>query len=263
MKAAPIDAELIAQQVAARGLDWFYREQTASTNADVLQHYAQSQREVVAVCETQSAGRGRRGRQWHSPRARNIYCTIGLLKALPANRQGLLSIVTGLALCRAIEASTAARVELKWPNDLLAAGEKLGGILIESRPHDNSTFFFAIGFGINLFLQADEIAAIGQPATSLDRLTARPPDRNALLAAAIDSVVAAIRDFDHNEADQIVEQFRDYDAMHGRRVEVLCGSERRVGINRGISATGELRLETENGEQLHSAAEISLRSAIE
>ena len=198
MKAAPIDAGRVGQRVASHGLDWCYRDQTDSTNADVLQHYGEFRREVVAVSETQNAGRGRRGRQWHSPYARNIYCTVGLFKSLPANRQGLLSIVTGMALCRAIEASTAARVELKWPNDLLAGGEKLGGILIESRPHDATSFFFAIGFGINLSMHADEVAAIGQPVTSLDRLTARPPDRNALLSVAIDSVVAAIREFDLN-----------------------------------------------------------------
>ncbi len=261
MKAAPIDADRVGQRVALHGLDWCYRDETGSTNADVLQHYGEFRREVVAVSEAQSAGRGRRGRDWHSPHARNIYCTVGLLKSLPANRQGLLSIVTGLALCRAIEASTAARIELKWPNDLLAGGEKLGGILIESRPHDADSFFFAIGFGINLFLHADEVADIGQPVTSLDRLTETAPDRSALLTAAIDSVVTAIREFDPNAVERLIDEFRDYDALHGSEVEVICGSERRVGINRGITAHGELRLETEDGLQLHSAAEISLRPA--
>lgn len=263
MKAAPIDADRVGQRVASHGLDWHYRDQTGSTNADVLGHYGEFRREVVAVSEAQSAGRGRRGRQWYSPYARNIYCSIGLLKSLPANRQGLLSIVTGLALCRAIEASTAARVELKWPNDLLAGGAKLGGILIESRPHDAASFFFAIGFGINLYIHADEAAAIGQPVTSLDRLTEDAPDRTALLSAAIDSVVASIRDFDLNGVERLVDEFRDYDAMHGSEVEVICGSERQVGINRGITAHGELRLETESGMQTHSAAEISLRPVVE
>ncbi len=261
MKPQPIEAERLRQRVEAQGFDWYYRDETGSTNADVLQHYRDHRREVIAVSETQSAGRGRRGRQWHSPHGRNIYCTIGLLKSLPPNRQGLLSIVTGLALCRAIEASTATRVRLKWPNDLLAEGRKLGGILIESRPHDAESFFFAIGFGINLFLHADEIAAIAQPVTSLERQSEAVPDRGRVLDAAIESVVTAIRDFEPSQAPGLVEDFREYDALHGDEVEVISAGGRLVGINRGITVDGELKLETEDGVQLQHAAEISLRPA--
>ena len=261
MTAEPIDAGRVGSRAAFHGLDWCYRDQTGSTNADVLQHYGEFRREVVAVSEAQSAGRGRRGRQWHSPGARNIYCTIGLLKSLPANRQGLLSIVTGIALCRAIEASTAARIEIKWPNDLLAGGQKLGGILIESRPHDRETFFFAIGFGINVFMSAKELAAIGQPVTSIEREAAQMPDRSAVLVDAIDSVISSIRAFDASRAARLVADFREHDALHDREVEVISAGERIAGINRGITENGELRLETSAGMQLHSAAEISLRPA--
>lgn len=142
MKGEPIDEVLIGQKVAALGLDWLYRAETGSTNADVLDHYGENRREVVAFSESQSAGRGRRGREWHSPSARNIYCTIGLQKVLPAKHQGLLSIVTGLAICRTLRQQAGAAVRLKWPNDLLAEGRKFGGILIESRAHDRDSFFF-------------------------------------------------------------------------------------------------------------------------
>lgn len=259
MTAQPIRADSAGSIAARHGLDWHYRERTESTNADVLNHYRQHRREVVAVSEAQSAGRGRRGRQWHSPYARNIYCTIGLLKTMPANRQGLLSILTGLALCRALETVSAARIELKWPNDLLAAGRKLGGILIESQPHDEDSFFFAIGFGINVFMDDAQLDEIAQPVTSLDRMAARALDRTDLLEAAIEAVVGAIREFDETRVAQLVEEFRQADAFHGREVEVISAGERILGINRGISPDGELRLETGAGLQLHSAAEISLK----
>jgi BirA family biotin operon repressor/biotin-[acetyl-CoA-carboxylase] ligase len=263
MKGEPIDEALIGQKVAAHGLDWLYRSETGSTNADVLDYYREHRREVVAFSELQKAGRGRRGRQWHSPVARNIYCTVGLQKALPAKQQGLLSIVTGIALCRALRRNAGAAIDLKWPNDLLAGERKLGGILIESRPHDGESFFFAIGFGLNLFMREDELSAFGQPATSLDRVVAGELDRGEILATLIDAVIAEIRAFDPLQAQSLVEEYAEFDAFHGREVEVTSGGQRIRGINRGIAAGGQLQLETEQGLQLHSAAEISLRAAAE
>jgi BirA family biotin operon repressor/biotin-[acetyl-CoA-carboxylase] ligase len=262
MKGQPIDAESIGQRVARHGFDWRYSQETGSTNADVLQHFDEHAREVVAFSEAQRSGRGRRGRQWHSPYASNLYCTVGLFKSLPANRQGLLSIVTGLALCRALRHIADAELSLKWPNDLLFEGRKIGGILIESRAHGDGNFFFAIGFGVNVFMHADELAEIAQAATSLDRVASAPLDRTRLLGAAIDSVVESIRAFDPGEVASLIDDFDAFDAFSGQSVEVTSAERRIRGINRGIAADGQLRLETETGLELHSAAEISLRPGV-
>ena len=259
MKRRPIDAPALAQRVARHGLDWRYSDETGSTNADVLAHYAEHGREVIAFSEKQSRGRGRRGREWHSPHASNIYCSIGLLKTLPTGRQGLLSIVAGLALCRALRQCTAAPVRLKWPNDLLLDGRKLGGVLIESRAHADGRHFFAIGFGVNVYMQPRELDAIAQPATSLAQALAAPPDRGALLCAAIDHVVEAIRAFDAADTTSLAAEFDRFDAFSGEAVEVISAGRRVRGRNRGIAADGQLRLETENGIDLYPAAEISLR----
>jgi len=258
MKGEPINVELVGGKVAQQGLDWRYSLETGSTNFDVLDHYSEFGREVIAVSESQSLGRGRRGREWHSPFARNIYCSIGLVKALPAKNQGLLSIVTGLALCKTLRQKVTPKISLKWPNDLLVEGRKLGGILIESQPHKAESFFFAIGFGLNVFMTDEDLAAIAQPATSLDQISTQPIDRSEVLTAAIDAVVRAVRDFDPLQSPDLIAEFEVFDAFHGEEVEVVSGQERIHGINRGITADGQLKLETEQGLQLHSAAEISL-----
>lgn len=258
MSGEPIN-EIEARQAAERhGFDWHYREHTESTNLDVLQHHDSYQREVIAVSESQRAGRGRRGRQWHSPCARNIYCTIGIRKQIPANRQGLLSIVTGLALCRAVSQSTGISPTLKWPNDLLLEGLKLGGILIESRPLDTERFFFAVGFGLNVHMTPVELAEIPQPATSLDQAVSTA-DRTRVLVASIESVIESIRAFEYTAVQKLMDEFDAYDAFHGQPIEVISGDHRVTGINRGINADGQLQLETGQGVQIHSAAEISLR----
>jgi len=263
MPGEPINEAAVREAVELHGFDWHYRHNTESTNADVLQYQQQHQREVVAVSEAQSAGRGRRGRQWLSPFARNIYCSIGITKEIPAHSQGLLSIITGLALCKALEQSAVVMVGLKWPNDLLFEGRKLGGILIESRPLDETCFYFAIGFGLNVFMTATELAEIPQPATSLSQIAVAEVDRTQVLTASIDSVIRSIRQFDHNAVQELIADFAQFDVFHGRAIDVITGDSRTRGINRGITPAGQLQLETEQGMELHSAAEISLRAVTE
>jgi len=260
MEAEPINEAMVRRAVEAQGLDFHYLAETGSTNADALAHQASTGRDVVAFSEAQSAGRGRRGRQWLSPFARNIYCTIGISRDIPAARQGLLSIVTGIALCRTLRQATGLQLQLKWPNDLLLDGHKLGGILIESRTLCAGRFFFAVGFGLNLMMSADELASLDRPATSIGQNFRGALDRSALLVATIDAVVSAIRDFRTDAVARLMSEFAGLDAYRDATVEVVIGEQCISGINRGIDASGQLRLETAQGIELHSAAEISLRA---
>ena len=261
MSGQPIDAERVRQAVAALNLDWHYRAETGSTNADALQHHAATARNVVAFGEAQTAGRGRRGRQWLSPAARNLYCTVGLRRTIDPASQGLLSIVTGIALCRALRDHTGLEIALKWPNDLLLAGDKFGGILIESRASDDEQVFFAIGFGLNLFMPEGELDALDRPATSLHYHVDDVLDRSALLIATIEAVHDAVTGFAVEGVDALIAEFARYDAYHDETVEVIGLDGSVCGINRGIDARGQLRLETGAGIELHSAAEISLRGS--
>lgn len=259
MNFEPIDAERVGERVERLGLDWHYRDATGSTNADALELYAGSRRDLVVFAEAQSAGRGRRGREWVSPPARNIYCTIGLARELPAPSQGLLSLVTGLALRAALEDGADVDIDLKWPNDLLHAGRKLGGILIESRALAERRFLFAIGFGINVHMREGELAALDIPATSVAAVAPRPVDRGELLIAAIAAVTAAIRDFDPADAARWIAEFERSDAYHGSEIEIVIGEVSRRGVYDGIEPDGRLRLATDAGIERHAAAEISLR----
>ena len=255
-----IDVTAIGRLLEPLEFDWLYRQGTESTNVDVLRYHEQHQRQVVAFSETQSAGRGRRGRQWISPFARNIYCTIGITKSMPAESLGLLSIVTGIAICRALQGVGIDAVALKWPNDLLFAGHKFGGILIESRPLADGNYFFAVGFGLNVFMTEDELADVPQPTTSLDRISSVPVYRTSLLSAVLSSVIHSVQAFDAAQIDELIGEFQQFDAFHGKLIEVISGDDVTRGINRGIGSTGQLRLETSAGIELYSAAEISLRA---
>ncbi|MEM7562712.1 MAG: biotin--[acetyl-CoA-carboxylase] ligase [Pseudomonadota bacterium] len=241
------------------GFDCDYRQQTESTNADALHYYQTHQRPVVAVSESQTAGRGRRGRTWLSPFARNIYCSIGLEKSLPASGQGLLSIVTGIALCRSLRELLDCEVRLKWPNDLLFEGAKLGGILIESRPLETDRFFFVIGFGLNVKMTDEELGSIPQAASSLQHLSKTAVDRQEVLLRCIEAVVSDVTKFDATTTTDVMREFTHFDACLNQSVEVISSGERVRGVCLGISDQGLLLLQTDSGTRSFSSAEVSLR----
>ena len=261
-KLALIDLDLIRAKLSTAtlldGFEWQYRQVTESTNADALQLFETRQSPCIALAEMQTGGRGRRGRQWLSPFAKNIYCTIGILKTLESCNPGLLSIVTGIALVQSLAKLGIEGIKLKWPNDLVYQNQKLGGILIESRSISKQDYFFAIGFGINVTMNAEDLAAIPQPATSLSLMTDSVVSRDAVLVEVIQQVVKAIDAFDRTSIPRMVENFHALDALRGQSISVQSGHESIDGLNLGINAEGQLQLETGQGRQVFSAADISL-----
>ncbi|MEM7308414.1 MAG: biotin--[acetyl-CoA-carboxylase] ligase [Planctomycetota bacterium] len=121
----------------------------------------------VHVADEQTAGRGSRGRHWHSPPGAGLYASVVWMPPPPAPAPSALTMAAALAVRDAALALGASELVLKWPNDLLAAGAKLCGILVESRGLDPERPAFVCGIGLNL-LQRDFPADLGgRPATSL------------------------------------------------------------------------------------------------
>lgn len=262
-----LDVDSLQVELARRDLssDCQYALVTESTNLDVL---ALLDKQVdpqlnpsIAICEKQNSGKGRRGNHWVSPFGRNIYCTVGLLKSIKPANLGLLSIVTGLALCRALIKLGFEDIKLKWPNDLYHQNKKLGGILIESRPMSESQYYLAIGFGINLDMSDDELAAIKQAATCLNAIASQPVSRNQILLETVDQVQKDIRAFDEHAISQVVEAFDEFDFLSGMPVNILSSGQTIAATNAGITRTGQLQAQTAQGLMLFSAADISLRRA--
>jgi len=117
----------------------------------------------VVSADRQRAGRGRRGRRWLSDRPDNIYCSIGLVLEITPEALGLLPLLTGVCLAEALQRQ-GFQPRLKWPNDLLIGGRKLGGILIENRALGSDRHALTVGFGLNRRLDPEQLRTIGQPA---------------------------------------------------------------------------------------------------
>lgn len=234
-------------------------DQCESTNqlcAGLARHGA------VVVAEQQTAGRGRRGNRWHSSESGNIYCSMGIEKRLPGASLGLLSLTVGVSIARVLHAEGVSAVRLKWPNDILLQGAKLGGILIENRMLSPDNFFLVIGFGLNLQLEPVTLQAIDQPAIALNHVLPEPVDRQQLLAKLIAEIFRNLNAFQPEDAQSLIEEFSELDHFHGQAVRIRVDADEIEGHYLGIEEDGQLLVRTTKGEQRFAAAEISLRGRV-
>ncbi|HEY4128522.1 MAG TPA: biotin--[acetyl-CoA-carboxylase] ligase, partial [Gammaproteobacteria bacterium] len=158
---------------------------------------ARSSDPEVCFAEFQSAGRGRRGRAWISPFGANLYMSMNWrFEEWPAGFTAL-GMVTAIAAVRALSKLGLSGVHIKWPNDLVAAGRKLGGVLIDIQGEPPRTTRAVIGLGLNVRMPAQSAEQIDQPWMDLAGLSeGSPPERNALAAALIEALVGALREFE-------------------------------------------------------------------
>ena len=230
---------------------------TGSTNSDLMQSEVVSIDGRVILAETQLSGRGRRGRTWISPFARNIALTMGCAVQRSGPDLGGLSLVVGFGVLKALEGLGIEHLALKWPNDILYQGRKLCGVLIEM-DHSRQSPEAVIGIGVNHSGAELVRAKVDRGLAELVEAE-RPPSRNATVAAVITSVREQVALFNAHG----FERFRPaWDAKHyfsGREVRVTGAGAAIIGRVLGVSSDGELHLSTSCGEEFLSGGEISMR----
>ena len=226
-----------------------YLPSTSSTNSDALAAAREgAPHGSVFLADEQTAGRGRGGHAWLSTAGDGLYVSMILRLAVPAERLLLLPLAAGLAAAQAIYEVTGLAVDLRWPNDLLMGPEKVGGILVETRPSTKESDRGAVvGIGINVHQQKFP-GDLATPATSLDLAAGRRVSRQALLVAllrALEREVVAVTDT--SEAKRIPARVEAASSwVSGRRVEVN-GPQACVGTTAGLDDNGFLCIETGAG----------------
>ncbi len=211
----------------------------------------------VAVAEFQTAGRGRRGRTWSGTAGANVALSMGHAVDVPVSRVGALSLVVGLAAVDVLECAGVDGVGLKWPNDVMLNGAKLGGVLIEL-VDATPPVSVIIGIGLNVELDAATRASIPAPVATI-RDVCDSVDRNALIGALISRVHDFTRAFEQSGFTRFKPVWESLDIHAGQLVDVAGGDHRTTGRVSGVTDAGELRLDTEAGELTFNAGEVSLR----
>lgn len=217
---------------------------------------------AVCLAERQTAGRGRRGRVWVSPYAANLYLSLGWqFDDLPPGFTAL-AMVAAIAVVRALRQLDVEGVAIKWPNDLYAAGKKLGGILVDLQGEPTAQVRAVIGIGINVRMPRAVIEKIDQPWTDLAMLTAgRAPRRNALAAGIVTALVPALMLFAVRGFAAFVDAWRALDLVAGRSVELHQEAGVVCGTALGVDSDGALLLRTEGGTRRYVSGDLSLRLA--
>ena len=240
------------------------RWQIDSTSDALLRAAAVDARDLsVCVAETQSAGRGRRGRDWQSPLGGNVY--FSLLRRFVQGMGSLsgLSLVAGVALIEALTDCGVAGVGLKWPNDVLADGRKLAGVLVELGGEFLGPCHAVIGIGINLRLPADagiDQPRIEQPYIDLAQLCAgAPPSRNRLIGRLLVRLIAALDRFASTGFAGFRADYARHDLLAGRAVRVHTADGVRDGNADGVDERGALRVRHGASRVAYDSAEVTVR----
>jgi BirA family biotin operon repressor/biotin-[acetyl-CoA-carboxylase] ligase len=213
----------------------------------------------VCLAEYQSAGRGRRGRQWVSPFGSQIYLSMywhleqGLSAAMG------LSLLSALAVSDAIFAVSGVQVELKWPNDIYIEGVKLAGILIDLEGQALEPSHSVIGIGLNLNMPAQAAEKIDQRWTDLQSHSETEIDRNALSAQLISCLHTRLQQHQNEGLVTMLDEWHAHDVYLNKRVKILTGERVTKGICRGINNQGALLLEINGQVKPIYGGEVSLR----
>ena len=258
-----LDANAIRAQLGGAAGAWLKTLEVfphiGSTNTELMQRAAGGAIDgTVLLAEAQTAGRGRRGRQWASPFARNLALSLGIRIRRPLEEIGAVSLAVGVAVARTLAAAGVPGVTLKWPNDVLADERKLCGILIEL-PGAAALPEVVVGIGVNMGSAATLAHRVEQPIA--DVLEHVPQaSRNAIAGLLIDAVFSLCRRFEADGFAAIKPAYEALHGFHGRPARIVTGTETFEGTVVGVDLDGALRFRSAAGERAFSAGEVSLRA---
>ena len=243
----------------AKQIHWF--DTIDSTNTEAKRMAANgAPHGTVLIADRQTGGRGRMGRSFHSPAGTGLYLSVLLRPQCPAQKLMHLTCATAVAACDALEQAAGLRPGIKWTNDLVVAGKKLGGILTElSLDADGKAAWAVIGIGINCGQQAEDFPAdIRDIATSLALCTGKSIDRAAVAAALIKSLAHMA---DHPEdPGAYLSRYRENCITLGQDISLIRGQELRHGKALDIDDQGALLVQFPDGHtEAVNSGEVSVR----
>jgi BirA family biotin operon repressor/biotin-[acetyl-CoA-carboxylase] ligase len=237
--------------------------QIDSTSSELARLASASSDDARAcLAEIQTHGRGRRGRTWRMPLGGGI--ALSQLRRFDVGMAALagLSLVAGVAVMRALRDAGVAGAALKWPNDIVANGRKLGGILVELGGDALGPCHAIVGIGLNIAIGASAGAAIDQPWTDLAALAnGRPVSRNRVAGLVLSRLAEALDAFAAAGFEAFADEYAAHDALGGREIVVAGGRESWHGVASGVTSRGALRVMRDGVEVAVDSGEVSVRDA--
>jgi len=215
---------------------------------------------TVVIADSQKKGKGRLGRTWISPPGRNIYMSIAFKPKLDTREATMLTLLTAVACAHAIRKISGLQVSIKWPNDLILSGKKIGGILTEIRADIDKVNLAVIGIGINVNMGREDFTdEIRSLATSVKEESGNYCSRNEL-------VIEVLRQMEHFYSMlmnmgkyPLLNEWKILSSTLGKSVKVVIGDETLIGLAEDIDDNGMLILKLDSGLRRQiSAGDITL-----
>jgi len=214
---------------------------------------------TLLVADEQSKGKGRMGRSWYSPPRLGLWMSLILRPDIPPFKAPGLSICAGLALAQAILEMTGIEAKIKWPNDCLIDGKKVGGILLELSAELDRINFVIVGIGVNVNHSAKDFPKnLSQTATSIKIKLGKDISRLALLTSFLEKFERIYLDFKKNGLSPQREMIKSYSSLLGKKVTVKFGKEKIEGMAENIDENGSLVIKTQKGEKVVTAGEVTV-----
>lgn len=258
-----INAQEIKSRLHTRywGQETMFFEEVDSTN-NVAKKMAEegAPHGRLVIAENQNAGKGRRGRTWSSPEGTGIWMTFILRPQISPQAASMLTLVAAMAVRKAIYLETGLETVIKWPNDIVAGGKKICGILTEMSAELEWINYVVVGVGINANIRKfpDEIS---DKATSLILETGRTVDRSRMVSAYGNAFEEYYNRFlETGNLALLKDEYNSSLANFHNQVRVLDTAGEFVGISRGINDVGELVVTDDEGtERIVRSGEVSVR----
>lgn len=237
--------------------EFCYFEEIDSTNAFLLRNQADLPKGSLCWAQTQSAGRGRRGRQWVSPQTENLY--FSLLWRYDNKTMGNLSglsLAVAICIVQTLSAHGVSDLQIKWPNDIYFQGKKAGGILIENS-FGQQGLSLIIGIGLNLKMDVD-VAQIDQAWADLAEFRL---DRTAFLTDLVRILQEMLQHYPLSGFAPWLNEWQKWDYLQGQAVRLSMENAEIQGIAQGVNDQGELLLDINGELRAFLMGELSVRLA--
>jgi BirA family biotin operon repressor/biotin-[acetyl-CoA-carboxylase] ligase len=215
---------------------------------------------TLVISEKQTRGKGRMGRKWHSSPKKGLYFSLILRPKLPPSKTPGISLMAGLAVARAIYATTGVKALMKWPNDIIYNGKKLSGILIELEAELDRVEYLVVGIGINVnHLRKDFPLTLGAKATSLKIITKKDVLRAEILRNILIQFEKLYDSFCRHGLKYMGPELILCSSVLGKRVSLHMGKKKIIGQAVGFDDNGGLIIKSKSGLNSYSAGELTSR----
>ena len=251
MDSRPLDRDRTLRGLKARsfGKSLLKIYECGSTN-DVLKERAENgaPHGFVVVAESQSAGRGRMGRVWQSPKG-GVWLSILIRPQNPPELLSSLPLIGALGVARALVEDFGVPARVRWPNDVVVDRRKIGGVLVESRSKGNELVYAILGLGINANFDTSQIEPISRTSTSLQTLLGREVDPETLISAVL-SETERLYECLYAPTYDLAALLRKFDCSRGKYVRVVTATQEFLGIFDDYEGLDRVRITTPKGLEL-------------